>query len=79
MNKRQAKDISALIHDRTAVDRAVAQAAQDAVRLHRRHNVPLVSWRDGRVVHIDPWEVPLPEDEEGGAEAAGGTEPPPST
>jgi len=65
MNKHPAKDISALIRDRTAVDRAVALAAQDAVRLHRRHRVPLVSWRDGRVEYVDPWQVPLPEDEEG--------------
>lgn len=63
MNKRRAKDISALMRDRTAVDRAVMNAAQDAVRLHRRHNVPLVSWRDGQVVHVDPWSVRLPEDE----------------
>ena len=62
MNRRPAKDISALMRERTAVDRAVALAAQDAVRLHRRYNEPLVSWEDGQVVHIDPWTVPLPED-----------------
>jgi hypothetical protein len=69
MNRTPAKDISALIRERTEVDRAVALAAQDAVRLHRRHNVPLVSWGDGKVVHIDPWKVPLPEDD--GAEVRG--------
>lgn len=68
MNRKPAKDISALMRERTAVDRAVALAAQDAVRLHRLHNEPLVSWRDGQVVYIDPWDVPLPED---GAEAGG--------
>jgi len=62
MNRRPAKDISALMRERTAVDRAVALAAQDAVRLHRLHNEPLVSWREGEVVYIDPWTVPLPED-----------------
>lgn len=69
MNKARARDISALIEDRTAVDRAVAEAAHDAVRLHRRHNVPLVSWRDGKVLYVDPWDVPLPED---GAASADG-------
>ncbi|HET7228624.1 MAG TPA: hypothetical protein VFJ16_01345 [Longimicrobium sp.] len=63
MKRRSDKDIGALFRDGSAVDRAVALAAQDAVRLHRRHNVPLVSWADGRVVHVDPWTVPLPEDE----------------
>lgn len=67
MNRRGAKDISALMRDRTAVDRAVALAAQDAVRLHRRHNVPLVGWGDGKVIYIDPWSVPLPEDHDGNA------------
>ena len=62
MKRSRSKDISALIEDRTAVDRAVAHAAQDAVRLHRRHNVPLVSWRDGEIIHVDPWSIPLPED-----------------
>lgn len=62
MNRIPAKDISTLMRERTAVDRAVALAAQDAVRLHRRHNVPLVGWENDQVVHIDPWTVPLPED-----------------
>ena len=62
MKRKSDKDIGALFRDGAAVDRAVAHAAQDAVRLHRRHNVPLVSWRDGKVVHVDPWSIPLPED-----------------
>jgi hypothetical protein len=63
MKRSSDKDIGTLFRDGTAVDRAVGLAAEDAVRLHRRHGVPLVSWRDGRVVYVDPWEVPLPEDE----------------
>ncbi len=62
MKRRSDKDITALFREGTAVDRAVALAAQDAVRLHRRFNEPLVSWEDGQVVYIDPWTVPLPED-----------------
>jgi hypothetical protein len=62
VKRRSDKDITALFREGTAVDRAVANAAMDAVRLHRRHNVPLVSWEGGQVVHIDPWTVTLPED-----------------
>ena len=69
MNRTPAKDISALMRERTAVDRAVALAAQDAVRLHRRYNEPLVSWEDGHVIYIDPWTVPLPEDDAGDGDA----------
>ena len=47
-------------------ERALRDAIADvAVRLHRRHNVPLVSWADGKVVYLDPWKVPLPDDEDG--------------
>lgn len=77
MNRERAKDISALMRERTAVDRAVMLAAHDAVRLHRRHNVPLVLWRDGRVAHVDPWTVPLPEDEGAEVRGGGGAEDPP--
>jgi hypothetical protein len=69
VKRRSDKDITALFREGTAVDRAVGNAAMDAVRLHRRHNVPLVSWRDGEVVHIDPWTVPLPEDDAGNRDA----------
>ena len=68
MKRRSDKDITTLFREGTAVDRAVANAAQDAVRLHRQHNVPLVSWHEGQVIHVDPWDVPLPED---GAEGGG--------
>lgn len=71
MKRRSDKDIGALFRDGAAVDRAVMEAARDAVRLHRRHNEPLVLWRDGGVAHVDPWTVPLPEDEQNGAEARG--------
>jgi hypothetical protein len=69
VKRRSDKDIGTLFRDGAAVDRAVALAAQDAVRLHRRHGVPLVSWRDGRVEYVDPWEVKLPEDEGGSGPA----------
>ncbi len=73
MKRRSDKDIGTLFRDGTAVDRAVANAAHDAVRLHRRHGVPLGSRRDGRVVHVDPWEVELPEDEGDGADTEAAT------
>ena len=69
MKRRSDKDITALFREGTAVDRAVANAALDAVRLHRRYNEPLVSWEDGHVIYVDPWEVPLPEDNAGNGDA----------
>jgi hypothetical protein len=41
---------------------AMIRAARRAADLAKRHNQPLVLWRDGRVVEIMPDELPeLPE------------------
>ena len=45
-----------------AIDRAMASAFHQAVRLHRAYAVPLVVWHGERIRHLDPWEVRLPED-----------------
>jgi hypothetical protein len=41
---------------------ALRRAAQRARELARLHGVPLVIWRDGRIVHIPPGQIEdLPE------------------
>jgi hypothetical protein len=35
-------------------------AHRRVIRLHRQLGVPLVIWRDGKVVEVSPWEVKLP-------------------
>lgn len=45
------------------IDRALERAQRDAIRQHKRAGVPLVIWKDGRVVHVPPEELPdLPEE-----------------
>src|SRR5690606_10929693 len=46
------------------LDRAMTRGLYAAVRLHRAHGVPLVTWEDGAVRQVDPWSVRLPEDPE---------------
>jgi hypothetical protein len=71
MAKRAGKDIAAVIRDRSEIDRAFALAFQDAVRRHRAAGVPLVMWKDEKIVHVDPFDVPLP-GEPGEVELPGG-------
>jgi len=49
----------------TPIDRALDRAAQEVVRLYRRHGLMLAGWDDqtGEVIDIDAWTVKLPEDE----------------
>ncbi len=34
---------------------AMEQAANDVLQRARRHNTPIVVWRDGKVVELDPY------------------------
>ena len=36
----------------------------DTVRRHRQANVPMVMWEDGRTVHVSPFDVRLPGEED---------------
>lgn len=38
----------------TPIDEALNEAARIAIDQHRRAGAPLVVWRDGRVVWLDP-------------------------
>ena len=49
----------AVSHDR--IQEAFLRADRDVILRHRAGGVPLVYWRDGTVVHVDPHTVELPE------------------
>ena len=53
------RDIRRLFEDGTAIDTALAAAARAAVREARLLGRPLVVWQDGRVVELQPDELPL--------------------
>ena len=50
-------DIDGAFREGTSIDEAMQEAARAAARLHKRLGLPLVVWRDGRVVHIPPEEI----------------------
>lgn len=60
MSARPPRDIGRIIREGTAIDRAIIAARRQVIRRHRQLGVPLVIWRDGRVVELDPESVELP-------------------
>ncbi len=62
MSARPSRDIASIIRDGTAIDRAIVAAQRRVIQRHRQLGVPLVIWRDGRVVEVSPDSVELPGD-----------------
>jgi len=56
--KPKKRDIASLFADSDAMERAMAQAVQDAMIRHKRLGQSVFTWRDGRVVEIPPEEIP---------------------
>jgi predicted ABC-type ATPase len=48
--------------DTTVLERAMRITHARVIRRHRLLNEPLVTWRDGQVVELDPHSVPMPDD-----------------
>jgi hypothetical protein len=58
-------DIGAMFREGTPIDEAMRAARRAVVEKYRREGRPLVEWRNGRVVWVDPFtfeEVPRPDD-----------------
>jgi hypothetical protein len=62
---RPKKDIARIFRERILIDQAIAAAAREAVLRHRQMGLPLVVWRDGRVVLSSPEEL----EQEGSADS----------
>jgi len=50
-------DVDQICQEGTQIDLAVERAARDARLRHKQLGVPLVVWRDGKVVEIPPEEI----------------------
>jgi hypothetical protein len=53
--------IAAVFEEGTPLDRAVVASFAETIRRHRQTGTPLATWRDGRVVMLDPFDVPIPD------------------
>jgi hypothetical protein len=57
--------ISEIIDDHPRIQKALAEAVQEAVRRHKLLGESIVVWRDGKVVIVPPEEIELPDETNG--------------
>lgn len=60
MKRKVSRDTARLVRDGDAIDRAIVAAHRRVIRQHRLLGIPLVIWRDGKVVEVAPESVRLP-------------------
>jgi len=53
--------IREMLLDRPRIEAALRRAAREAAILHKRAGVPLVIWKDGKVVNVPPEEIEIPD------------------
>ena len=56
------KSITDIIREGTEVEAALDRGFYRAVLRHRAGNVPMVFWRDGKIVEVDANEIEIPEE-----------------
>lgn len=61
MSGKAAVDIQALFADGKEIDAALAEAARNAMIMHKRLGYPAVSWENGRVVLVPPEDIKVEE------------------
>lgn len=59
MSKDQEINIPEILKDRTRVQKALRDGVQEAIRIHKLMGVPIIVWRDGKVVEIPPEQIEL--------------------
>lgn len=52
------KNIDEIFAEGTLIDKALQQAVHEAVLQHKRAGNPIAVWRNGKIVWIQPEEIP---------------------
>jgi hypothetical protein len=52
-------NVPEIMKDRPRVQKALRDAVQKAIRIHKLMGVPIIVWQDGKVVEIPPEEIKL--------------------
>ena len=71
MRREPRRDPAEVLRDGEAIDRAIARAHRQVVLRHRKLGLPLVIWRDGKVVEVSADTFDLPPDDEPDTRAGG--------
>lgn len=59
MKPKESKDVGRLFVEGTAIDDAIARAVRQAILRHKREQRPIVIYRDGAIVWIQPDDIEL--------------------
>ena len=62
VNPETQRSIEEIFSDGRPVDSALAEAAREALLLHKRLGLPIAVWRDGAVVWVTAEEIEVPDD-----------------
>jgi hypothetical protein len=54
----QKKDLDQVFRDGTAIQEAVGRAYRRAVKQHRQNGVPMIFWKDGKIVEVPADQLP---------------------
>lgn len=60
--KQEPVDLDEILADPYKIEAALRGAVQEALRMHKRAGNPIAIWRDGKVVWLEPEEIPEPEE-----------------
>jgi hypothetical protein len=63
MSQGSRRDPAEVLRDGEAIDRAIVRAHRDVVLRHRKLGLPLVIWRDGKVIEVSADSIDLPPDD----------------
>jgi hypothetical protein len=61
-----------LLAEAEAVEAAVQQAVQDALRMHKRAGNPVAGWKDGRVVWVPAEQINVEDESADAPETSAG-------
>jgi hypothetical protein len=56
-SKKESINIDALFLDGNLIDQAINAAVKKAIESHKKLSHPIVVWKDGKVVTIDPKDI----------------------
>jgi hypothetical protein len=62
MSERNEIDIDKVFEEGTPIDEALRSAVLHALWRHKRLGNPVAEWRDGKVVWVQPEDIPVPDD-----------------
>ena len=56
---KRVRSLDERVRDHRLIERALVRAVRDALVRHKQAGNPVAAWRDGRIVWIEPDDIPI--------------------